>query len=76
MRTMRVVLGIAICFMLAGPASSLPALAQIRIGQTSSFTGPVGPAVKEGTDAAKVYFEAVNARGGINGALGSVNAAF
>jgi ABC-type branched-subunit amino acid transport system substrate-binding protein len=48
---------------------ALPAAAQIRIGQTSSFTGPVGPAVKEGTDAAKVYFDAVNARGGINGAL-------
>lgn len=46
-----------------------PVAAQIRIGQTSSFTGPVGPAVKEGTDAAKVYFDAVNARGGINGAL-------
>ena len=45
----------------------LPVAAQIRIGQTSSFTGPVGPAVKEGTDAAKVYFEAVNLRGGING---------
>lgn len=50
-------------------ALALPAAAQIRIGQTSSFTGPVGPAVKEGTDAAKVYFDAVNARGGINGLL-------
>ncbi|MBL8346884.1 MAG: ABC transporter substrate-binding protein [Rubrivivax sp.] len=50
-------------------ALALPAAAQIRIGQTSSFTGPVGPAVKEGTDAAKVYFDAVNARGGINGVL-------
>jgi len=50
-------------------ALALPVAAQIRIGQTSSFTGPVGPAVKEGTDAAKVYFDAVNARGGINGVL-------
>lgn len=53
--------------LVAALALAWPAAAQIRIGQTSSFTGPVGPAVKEGTDAAKAYFEAVNARGGING---------
>ncbi|MFN0183889.1 MAG: ABC transporter substrate-binding protein [Aquabacterium sp.] len=42
-------------------------LAQIRVGQTSSFTGPVASGVKEGTDGAKVYLDAVNARGGVNG---------
>jgi ABC-type branched-subunit amino acid transport system substrate-binding protein len=41
--------------------------AQIRIGQTSSFTGPVAASVKEGTDGARLYINAVNARGGVNG---------
>lgn len=41
--------------------------AQILIGQTASFTGPVAAGVKEGTDGAKVYLESVNERGGING---------
>jgi branched-chain amino acid transport system substrate-binding protein len=40
---------------------------QIRIGQTSSFTGPVAAGVKEGTDGAKLYINAVNAAGGVNG---------
>ena len=41
--------------------------AQILIGQTAGFTGPVAAGVKEVTDGAKLYFDAVNARGGING---------
>jgi ABC-type branched-subunit amino acid transport system substrate-binding protein len=44
-----------------------PAVAQIRIGQTAGFTGAVASSVKEATDGAKLYFDAVNARGGING---------
>ena len=47
--------------------SAVPAIAQIRIGQTSSFTGPVASGVKEGTDGAKLYIESVNERGGVNG---------
>ena len=47
---------------LAGPAA-----AQIRIGQTAGFTGAVASSVKETTDGAKLYFDAVNARGGVNG---------
>jgi len=47
---------------LAGPAA-----AQIRIGQTAGFTGAVASSVKEATDGAKLYFDAVNARGGVNG---------
>lgn len=43
------------------------ALGQIRIGQTSSFTGPVAAGVKEGTDGAKLYLDHVNAQGGVNG---------
>lgn len=46
---------------------SLPALAQLRIGQPSGFTGSVAAGVKENTDGARLYFDAVNARGGING---------
>ena len=31
--------------------------AQIRIGQTAGFTGPVGASVKETTDGAKLYID-------------------
>ncbi len=41
--------------------------AQIRIGQTAGFTGAVAASVTESTDGAKLYFDSVNARGGING---------
>ena len=44
-----------------------PASAQIRIGQTAGFSGAVASSVKEATDGAKLYFDAVNARGGIAG---------
>jgi branched-chain amino acid transport system substrate-binding protein len=47
---------------LAGPAT-----AQIRIGQTAGFTGAVASSVKESTDGARLYFDAVNAKGGVNG---------
>ena len=43
------------------------ATAQILIGQTAGFTGPVAAGVKETTDGAKLYIDAVNARGGVNG---------
>lgn len=41
--------------------------AQLRIGQPSGFTGSVAAGVKENTDGARLYFDAVNARGGVNG---------
>lgn len=41
--------------------------AQILIGQTAGFTGPVGAGVKETTAGAKLYIDAVNAKGGVNG---------
>lgn len=47
--------------------ASAPALAQIRVGQTSGFTGPVASGVKENTDGARLYFDHVNDRGGIGG---------
>ena len=43
------------------------AAAQILVGQTSGFSGPVAAGVKETTDGAKLWIDAVNARGGING---------
>lgn len=44
-----------------------PALAQLRIGQTAGLTGAVAASVKEASDGARLYFDAVNARGGIGG---------
>lgn len=41
--------------------------AQILVGQTAGFTGPVADGVKEVTEGAKLWINAVNARGGING---------
>ena len=43
------------------------AQAQIVIGQTAGFTGPVAAGVKETTDGAKLYFDSVNAKGGVHG---------
>jgi branched-chain amino acid transport system substrate-binding protein len=41
--------------------------AQILIGQTAGFSGPVAAGVKETTDGAKLYLDAVNAQGGVGG---------
>ena len=43
------------------------ATAQIIVGQTAGFTGAVAATVKETTDGAKLYIDAINARGGVNG---------
>lgn len=43
------------------------ALAQIKIGQTSGFSGAVSASVIEINTGAKLYLDAVNAEGGING---------
>ena len=43
------------------------ASAQIVIGQTAGFTGAVAAGVKETSDGAKLYLDAANQRGGING---------
>jgi branched-chain amino acid transport system substrate-binding protein len=56
--------------MLAVAASlwiSVPAGAQILIGQTAGFTGPAAAGVREIADGAKLYLDAVNAKGGVNG---------
>ena len=61
MQSLRALL--AICLV----ATSVPALAQIYIGQTAGLTGPVAGSVKELTEGARLYFDAVNAAGGIGG---------
>jgi len=43
------------------------AQAQILIGQTAGFSGPVAAGVKETTDGAKLYLDHVNAKGGVHG---------
>jgi len=55
------------CATIALAALSHAGHAQILIGQTAGFTGPVGAGVKETTDGAKLYIDAINAKGGVNG---------
>ncbi len=55
------------CAALLLAAVSHASQAQILIGQTAGFTGPVGAGVKETTDGAKLYIDAINAKGGVNG---------
>jgi ABC-type branched-subunit amino acid transport system substrate-binding protein len=58
----RIAIGLAATLTFAAPLQ-----AQILIGQTSGFTGAVAAGVKENTEGAKLYFDHVNATGGING---------
>jgi ABC-type branched-subunit amino acid transport system substrate-binding protein len=46
---------------------AVAAHAQILIGQTAGFTGISAGGVKENADGARLYLDAVNARGGVNG---------
>lgn len=55
---------VAACLVLTWTAG---AGAQIRIGQTSGFTGPVAASVEEINIGAKLYIDSVNAEGGIGG---------
>lgn len=57
----------ALAAMLLTLAGAAACHAQILIGQTAGFSGPVAAGVKETTDGAKLYIDAVNARGGIGG---------
>jgi branched-chain amino acid transport system substrate-binding protein len=43
------------------------AFAQILVGQTAGFSGPVASGVKETTDGARLYLDTINRRGGVNG---------
>ena len=53
------------CVLWAGVSGA--AWAEIKIGQTAGRTGAVAASVGEATQGAKLYFDAVNARGGIGG---------
>ena len=48
-------------------ACTLAAQGQILIGQTAGYTGSVAAGVKETADGAKLYLNAINAKGGVNG---------
>jgi branched-chain amino acid transport system substrate-binding protein len=52
---------------LAALIFATPAHAQIVIGQTAGFSGQVAATVKEATEGAKLYLDAINAKGGVNG---------
>jgi ABC-type branched-subunit amino acid transport system substrate-binding protein len=41
--------------------------AQLRIGQPSGFSGAVAAGVKENTQGAQLYLDAINAKGGVHG---------
>jgi branched-chain amino acid transport system substrate-binding protein len=56
-------LSLAVAVLLA----ALGANAQILVGQTAGFTGAVAAGVKETSDGAKLYINAINAKGGVNG---------
>ena len=56
---------VAVCALLAGLHSA--AWSQIKIGQTAGFTGAVAGSVADATRGAKLYFDAVNAKGGVGG---------
>lgn len=54
---------ISVCLLLTCAATN----AQILIGQTAGFTGAVAAGVKETADGARLYINAINAKGGVNG---------
>lgn len=47
--------------------AGMAAQAQILVGQTAGFSGPVAAGVKETTAGARLWLDAVNARGGVGG---------
>jgi len=52
---------------LAAAGLATTAQADITIGQTAGITGTVASSVKEATSGARMYFDIVNAAGGVNG---------
>lgn len=59
----RHIVGVAFALALLGQTGT----AQILIGQTAGFTGAVAAGVKETTEGAKLYIDAINTKGGIAG---------
>ena len=58
----RAALAAAATLALAGHAA-----AQILIGQTAGFSGPVAAGVQETTEGARLYIDSVNTKGGVHG---------
>jgi ABC-type branched-subunit amino acid transport system substrate-binding protein len=58
---------LAVWALVAMTTMATPVWAQLHIGQPSGFTGSVAAGVKENTAGAKLYIDAINARGGVNG---------
>lgn len=57
----------AFWWVVSSALAATSAWAQIVVGQTASFSGPVAAGVKETADGAKWYLDAVNAKGGVRG---------
>lgn len=57
----------SLVFAVVGLLATTGLAAQVVIGQTAGFSGPVGAGVKETTDGARLYIDAINAAGGVNG---------
>ena len=57
----------SLAFVLFALTAASAAHADLVIGQTSGFTGPVASGVKENTDGARLYIDWVNDTGGVNG---------
>lgn len=57
----------ALAFGLLISAASWAAWGQIRIGQTTGVTGAVAASVKEASQGAQIYLDAINAKGGLSG---------
>ena len=51
----------------AAPLAGVAFAQNLLIGQTTGITGPIAAGAKENIDGAKLYFDATNAAGGING---------
>ncbi|HZY19528.1 MAG TPA: ABC transporter substrate-binding protein [Ramlibacter sp.] len=58
---------IAACLVALAVVSGAPARAQLLIGQTTGFSGPIAAGAKENSTGAKLWIDAVNAKGGVNG---------
>lgn len=57
----------AIVLLLLLARASQASQAQILVGQTAGFSGPVASGVMETTQGARLYINAINAKGGVNG---------
>jgi len=56
-----------VCFLASIAGAVSVSMAQIRIGQTAGFTGPVSATTRETTAGALLYIDAINAKGGVYG---------